>query len=131
MTAVARARTRVIVAAMAMTTTAAVIGCATLAQPTTVDAAWAAEQWPGTTQADLARGRSLYVKRCAGCHALRQPERYPSSTWQHHVDEMAKRSALVSDERDLLLRFLVTMSRPQPSPPPAQPPTDPAQPRGS
>lgn len=91
---------------------AAVIGCATLAQPTAADAAWAAERWPEVKQADLQRGRALYVKRCTGCHALRLPERFPPSTWEHHVDEMAKRAHLPKAEREPMLRYLLTMSRP-------------------
>lgn len=105
-----------------------VAGCATLALPTPTDAAWATGQWPGTTEADLLRGRTLYVKRCAGCHALKRPERFPTSTWQEHLDEMAKRSALAADERELVLHFLVTMSRPAiapPSTPPNAPPSAP------
>ena len=98
-----------------------VAGCATLAMPTQTDATWATSQWPGTTEADLLRGRTLYVKRCAGCHALKRPERFPTSTWEEHLDEMAKRSALAADERELVLHFLVTMSRPAIAPPSAPP----------
>lgn len=98
------------------------IGCATLALPTPADAAWAAAQWPGTTQGDLERGRSLYVKRCAGCHALHRPERFPQSSWAPHLDEMAERAGLKEGERELLLRYLITASRPPPAPPPVAPP---------
>lgn len=99
------------------------IGCATLALPTPEDAAWAAAQWPGTTQDDLERGRSLYVKRCAGCHGLHRPERFPQSSWAPHLDEMAERAGLKDGERELLLRYLITASRPQIAPAPvASPP---------
>lgn len=91
----------------------AMVGCATLAQPGPADAAFAAERWPGTTLDDLAAGRALYVKRCAGCHALYRPERYPPESWAPHIDEMAERAALKAGERETLLRFLMTMSRPQ------------------
>lgn len=90
---------------------AVVLGCATLAQPTPVDAAWAAARWPDASEDELRRGRALYVKRCAGCHAVRLPERYPSSTWEQHVDEMATRAELPAAERELMLRYLLTMSR--------------------
>lgn len=109
--------------ALATAALAIVVGCVTLAQPTAVDAAWASERWPEVTQEDLQRGRALYVKRCAGCHALRLPERFPSSTWEQHVDEMAKRARLPPTEREPMLRYLLTMSRPSagamevPSPP--------------
>ena len=107
-----RARTRLTGAVLMIVAALAVICCATLAQPTAADAAWAADRWPGTTQADLVRGRALYVKRCAGCHALPRPERYPTSTWEPHLDEMAERAALQRGERELLLHFLMTMGRP-------------------
>lgn len=99
-----------------------VTACATLAQPTPVDAAWAATRWPDATEDELRRGRALYVKRCAGCHALRLPERYPASTWEHHVDEMATRAKLPAGERETMLRFLLTMSRPDREREVAQPP---------
>lgn len=100
------------VAAVMAATALVVAGCATLAQPTALDAAWAAKRWPEVTQAELQRGRALYVKRCAGCHALRLPERYPAASWEHHVDEMGKRAHLAPEEREPVLHYLLTMSRP-------------------
>lgn len=109
---------RLVLGAVAL---AAAVGCATLAHPGPVDAAWAAERWPGTTLQDLAQGRALYVKRCAGCHSLYRPERYPPDLWAPHIDEMSERAALKQGERETLLRFLETMSRPRPPEPPTSP----------
>lgn len=111
------------VAALAVLSALLGLGCATLAKPGPADAAWAAGRWPGTTLDDLSAGRALYVQRCAGCHALYRPERYPPELWAPHIDEMAERAALKDGERGTLLRYLETMSRPKAAPPVVEPGT--------
>ena len=80
-----------------------------LPQPTQADAAKAAERWPGTTQADLARGRGLYVDKCAGCHALKAPNEVPVERWIEEIEEMRKEHdvALSDSEAQAILVYLV------------------------
>jgi mono/diheme cytochrome c family protein len=69
-----------------------------------------APRWPGTTVEDLARGRTLYVRRCSGCHNLVLPQAFPPEKWPKLVDEMAARARLRPAERDDVVRFLVAVA---------------------
>jgi mono/diheme cytochrome c family protein len=92
------------------------IGCTAVLpfpQPTDVGAAQA--RWPGTTQADLERGRSIYVKRCGSCHYLHRPGELAPGKWPAVVAKMAPRAKLSPAESDDVVRYLVVLSgAPQP-----------------
>ncbi len=91
---------------------------AALRQPLPQDVAAVSAQWPGTTLADLERGRSLYVKRCSGCHTLVLPQEHPPARWPRLVDEMVEESRLLGRDRDDVVRFLVAVaSEPEPGRP--------------
>ena len=85
-------------------------GCARtqLPRPTTAEAQAAQTRWPGTTVADLNRGRSLYMARCSVCHQPVQPGRIPADEWPGHVEEMRERAHLSIDEARLVESYLVT-----------------------
>ena len=86
-------------------------GCAAaLRQATPEDAVRLAPQWPGTTLEDLQRGRSLYVRRCSGCHNVYLPRAFPPAKWPGLVDEMAAKARLGPGERDDMVRFLVAVA---------------------
>jgi mono/diheme cytochrome c family protein len=78
--------------------------------PTGADAARAGSRWPGTTVADLDRGRSLYVAHCSSCHQPVAPTRIPANEWPAHLEEMAERAHLSTEEASLVERYLVTMA---------------------
>jgi mono/diheme cytochrome c family protein len=85
--------------------------CATaVVRPDAADAHWAAEKWPGTTVEDLARGREVFVGRCAGCHTLPRPDVKTTDEWAGVVAEMAPGARLSSEDRDLVLRYLSAAS---------------------
>lgn len=86
-------------------------GCAAaLRQATPEDAARLVPRWPGTTLADLQRGRSLYVRRCSGCHNVYLPRAFPPEKWPRLVDDMAVKARLGPGERDDVVRFLVAVA---------------------
>jgi hypothetical protein len=86
-------------------------GCAAaLRQATPEDAVRLALQWPGTTLEDLQRGRSLYVRRCSGCHYVYLPRAFPPERWPGLVDEMAVKARLGPGERDDVVRFLAAVA---------------------
>ena len=86
-------------------------GCAAaLRQATPEDATFLAPRWPGTTLEDLQRGRSLYVRRCSGCHNVYLPRAFPPEKWPGLVDEMAVKARLGPGERDDMVRFLVAVA---------------------
>lgn len=65
----------------------------------------------GVARAELERGRAKYVDRCSSCHALFQPQRFPASTWQEMVTEMAPRAKLDSRDQAAILHYLVAFAR--------------------
>lgn len=99
-----------------------VLACAsTLRVPTPADATWASAQWPGATVHRLDDGRSLYVRKCRGCHRLYDPVRVTTSErWPAEFEEMSERAHLDSAEAELIRQYLLTASRPLP-PEPAAP----------
>jgi mono/diheme cytochrome c family protein len=86
---------------------AAASGCAgQLHVPVEADAARASQRWPGTTLADLQRGRGLYVNHCSSCHTLYRPEQYPADKWRGLVGEMTERAKLSADQVETIVRYL-------------------------
>jgi hypothetical protein len=89
----------------------AAAGCAAaLRQATAEDAVRLSPRWPGTTVADLERGRSLYVRRCSGCHNLVLPRSFPAERWPGLLDDMAAKARLGRGEREDVVRFLVAVA---------------------
>jgi mono/diheme cytochrome c family protein len=86
--------------------------CARTVMPsaTPADADAASRRWPGTTVADLAAGRELYIARCSGCHQPVPPDHVAPAAWPAHVAEMKERSHLDERQASLVVRYLVTMS---------------------
>ncbi len=94
---------------------AGAVACAAgLRHPTERDARAATSQWPGTALEDLQRGRSLYVRRCSGCHTLYLPSAYPAEAWPALVDSMSRKARLSREQQLDITRFVVTLS-PAPS----------------
>ena len=96
-------------------------GCAgALPRPGDPDVAWAQHRWPDTDRNTLERGRLLYVRKCSGCHSLFPPARFSPAYWAEWLDDMADEAELDETERDLVARYVLTMSRlHEPSPPSA------------
>jgi cytochrome c5 len=92
---------------------ALVAGCGSsvLPRPTSADSQWAAARWPGTDTAALAQGRDLYVRKCAGCHTLYAPAAVVNEQWPANFNEMADRAKLQDEQRVLIERYLVTVTR--------------------
>lgn len=68
---------------------AGVAACsAGLPQPTAADASRAKARWPSASLEELDRGRDLYVRKCAGCHALKSPGEIEPGRWEKEVAEM-------------------------------------------
>jgi mono/diheme cytochrome c family protein len=77
--------------------------------PDSVDAAWAATRWPGTTAADLDAGYEIYRGRCAGCHHLPLPTAHGEEKWRRAMQEMAPKAKLTPEEHDLVLRYILAV----------------------
>jgi hypothetical protein len=81
-----------------------------LPPPSEADALRASARYPGTTVADLARGRTLYVEHCSGCHALVRPAIKQPDDWPKLVAEMTDRAKLDERTAQEILRYLVVAS---------------------
>lgn len=86
----------------------AACGSAPLPQPTAADASRGSAHFPGLTLNELHQGRSLYLSRCGGCHALKRPVELPAEQWQVEVDEMRAKNGvkLTDDEAQAIVRYL-------------------------
>ncbi|HEV8245476.1 MAG TPA: cytochrome c [Polyangiaceae bacterium] len=101
-------------AALAVAAAVVAVACAAgLPQPTSEDAERARTSYSDVSLEQLARGRELYVRSCAGCHTLKPPSELPTSRWRGAVDEMRqKKGARLSDEEsEAIVRYLETVSQ--------------------
>jgi len=86
-----------------------VLGCvAALPEPTAAHLALAQAEEPAVSIQDLQRGRSLYTKRCASCHALRPPGERAPDAWPDEVARMQREHGvrLSDDEKRDIVRYL-------------------------
>jgi len=88
---------------------------AALRQPTAADVQAVAVRWPDTGLADLERGRKTFVRRCSSCHTLILPSAHPTEEWPRLVARMAKRARLTPEQKLDITRFVVALSREEPS----------------
>lgn len=85
------------------------VSCATaLPIPTRVHAEWAAQRWPETDTTALQHGRDLYIRKCSGCHNLYTPTSYTEQEWVKEVAAMQKKAKITDEQREIILRYLIT-----------------------
>jgi hypothetical protein len=88
---------------------------AALPLPQAADVGAAQSAWPGTTQADLERGRGVYLRRCGNCHLLHRPGELAPAKWPGVVAKMSPRAKLSSDEAADVVRYLVVLAAAPPA----------------
>ena len=93
-----------------LTLGAAACGAAAVPVPVAADAARASARWPDADLGQLTSGRNLYVRKCGGCHTLVPPRTRPPEAWPPIVEVMATRIGLPERERELITRYVVTIS---------------------
>ena len=83
-------------------------GSLVLPEPTVAQLTLAQAEEPALALQDLQRGRSLYIKRCASCHALRPPEERAPDAWADEVARMQREHGvrLAEDEKRDIVRYL-------------------------
>jgi cytochrome c5 len=86
-------------------------GSSAIPHPTEADAQWAQTRWPGTTGAQLAEGRDLYVRKCGGCHTLYEPSHVVRVDWPATFDEMSDRAKMADPERERVRHYLTAITR--------------------
>jgi hypothetical protein len=77
------------------------------------DTAFARERRPEVTLGELEQGRTLYVRRCASCHSLKDPASVPAREWPAKIAEMQSEHdvELHADEAKLIEAYLYAISR--------------------
>ena len=80
------------------------IGCASVVPEPTMEMAGG----DAAALEALREGRSLYVNKCSGCHALIAPDVHSDAEWREEVGEMLlkKKIRLGPGDRDKLVGFL-------------------------
>ncbi len=58
------------------------------------------------TPKELGAARSIYVAKCAKCHAFYEPKNYSEADWRMWMEKMKKKSKLKDEQADLLGRYL-------------------------
>jgi mono/diheme cytochrome c family protein len=88
-----------------------------LISPTQSDVDRVSAKYNGYTLKDLNGGKALYEQKCSQCHGLKDPTAKTEDDWEKIVPEMAHKaenkpdvSKINSNEQDLILKYLVTMS---------------------
>jgi cytochrome c len=72
--------------------------------------------YPTLSIEDLNKGKKLYETKCSLCHGLDKPSNRTAEKWKHIVPEMVeiankKSEVIASNEADLILKYLVSMSK--------------------
>ena len=111
--------TRLPLAAVLAAALAALAACAAaIPHATPLDAERAAQARPGTTLADLERGRTTYLSKCTSCHRPVAPRSIAGDQWPQHVDEMRERAHLSAEDHDAIVLYLTTIAAAPPDPRP-------------
>ena len=102
-------RQRAGIPVLAFAGAAVACGAASAPEPRQADVARIEAQFPGTTLEQLAQGRTLYLSRCASCHAPVAPGSIPAQRWPEEVKAMSERARLGKDE-PLVVKYLVAQA---------------------
>jgi len=92
---------------------ALLLSCAsTLREPTAADAALLRTRYADASLEDLSRGRTRYIARCAGCHALKSPSSVTRESWRAEVRQMREKFGVRLDpaEGEAIVRYLEAVS---------------------
>ena len=91
-----------------MAAVAAIAGCTELAPRVTPEFAAAAQaRDPQADPAVLARGREVFVRECAACHALPAPGSTPAADWPHEMAVMGRKSRLTAGDEHATLTYVL------------------------
>lgn len=81
-----------------------------VSEPTTQHVARAQSRWPGTNQAELSEGRSLFVERCSGCHTLPIPAEHKAAEWPDVMKRMTPFVRMTPEQLQSVERYLIVAS---------------------
>lgn len=79
-------------------------------EPTPAHAEWAATRWTDINISRLQEGRKTYIKKCSGCHGLKNPTIYSETEWDTLMISMGKKAKLNKGEFEIISRYVITLS---------------------
>ena len=53
----------------------------------------------------LAKGRDVYLNKCAKCHKFRDPKNYTDAKWEGWMEKMEKKAHLDDEQYQALLQY--------------------------
>lgn len=62
---------------------------------------------PGITMERLSAGKKIYILKCSGCHALKNPSLYSVDKWEPILQKMFIKAKLTDEEEKMLIRDYV------------------------
>ncbi len=62
---------------------------------------------PGITMERLSAGKKIYISKCSGCHALKNPSSYTVDKWEPILQKMFVKAKLTDEEEKMLIRDYV------------------------
>lgn len=87
-------------------------GCAgLLPEPRVEDLVRSNPTYPGLQLSDLRQGRALYMKYCAGCHALHAPSERDSLQWERSMSKMQLKAKIDDGTKDSIMKYLQTFAK--------------------
>ena len=69
----------------------------------------------GTFMANMEPGEKMFYERCTVCHGPREPKNFTQKQWQGITQTMFERAGLETEERKLVLDFLMKAAKDAPS----------------
>src|SRR5262249_29979489 len=72
---------------------------------------------PQLSLKDEAVARKLYLGKCAKCHKLYDPAKYPDRRWDLWFSKMSKKAKLTANEHELLSDYIMQTYRSRPREP--------------
>ena len=82
-----------------------------LPEPRVEDLARSNTSYPGLQLLDLRQGRALYMKNCAGCHALHAPSQLDSFQWERIMSKMQLKAKINDSTKDSIMKYLLTFAK--------------------
>jgi len=82
-----------------------------LPEPRAEDLVRSNPTYPGLQLLDLRQGRSLYMRNCAGCHALHAPSQLDRLQWERTMAKMQLKAKIDDGTRDNIMKYLLTYAK--------------------
>ncbi|MBS4028086.1 MAG: hypothetical protein KGZ58_05540 [Ignavibacteriales bacterium] len=83
----------------------------TIPIPQEKDVVAMSKNFPNTKLSDLLRGRELYVRKCSGCHTLKNPSDFTSAQWEQDIPDMKTKAKIKDDEAQAILLYVLAYAK--------------------